>query len=160
MPIRPFVKEDIEPLTHILRSTEMFREEEIVVAVELMEIVVEEKDQKDYVMYTYIDEANVVRGYYCVGPTPMTQSTFDLYWIAVDPLTQGKGVGKQLIRHCEEYMQSHGGTLVVAETSSQPKYEKTRSFYLGNGYTEASRIRDYYAPGDDLVVYSKHFQEV
>lgn len=157
MSIRPFVKEDIPPLREILRATDVFKEEEITVAVELMEIVVEEPEQKDYVMATYVDEGDAVRGYYCIGPTPMTVSTFDLYWIAVDPAMQGKGIGKALNRHCEEYIVSKGGTLIVAETSSQPKYEKTRAFYLHNHYVEASRIKDYYAPGDDLVVYTKHF---
>jgi hypothetical protein len=46
--------------------------------------------------------------------------------------------------------------LVVAETSSQPKYEKTRRFYLTRGYAELARIRDYYRRGDDLVVYGKY----
>ena len=156
MSIRPFVKEDIQPLRDILRATDVFKEEEIVVAVELMEIAAGEPDQQEYIMATSVDEANVVRGYYCIGPTPMTCSTFDLYWIAVDPAMHGKGIGRELHRHCEEYIVSRGGTLIVAETSSQPKYEKTRAFYLRNHYIEASRIRDYYSPGDDLVVYTKH----
>jgi len=156
MSIRPFQREDVQPLLEILRATKVFREEEIDVALELMEIVVGEKDQKDYVSFTLVDDLNTVRGYYCVGPTPMTASTYDLYWIAVDPSVHGQGIGTQLLRHCEEYVRSKGGTLIIAETSSQPKYESTRSFYRRHHYTESSRIKDYYAPGDDLVVYSKN----
>jgi ribosomal protein S18 acetylase RimI-like enzyme len=156
MAIRPFQKEDIQPLLEILRATDMFREEEIGVALELMKIVVEEKDQKDYASCTFVDDSNTVRGYYCVGPTPMTASTYDLYWIAVDPRVHAQGVGKRLLRHCEEYVRSKGGTLIIAETSSQPKYENTRSFYRRNHYTEASRIKNYYSQGDDLVVYTKN----
>jgi ribosomal protein S18 acetylase RimI-like enzyme len=156
MSIRPFQKEDIQPLLAILRATDMFREEEIGVALELMEIVAEEKDQKDYASCTFVDDSNTVRGYYCVGPTPMTASTYDLYWIAVDPRVHAQGVGKQLLRHCEEYVRSKRGTLIIAETSSQPKYENTHSFYRRNHYTEASRIKDYYSRGDDLVVYTKN----
>jgi ribosomal protein S18 acetylase RimI-like enzyme len=156
MSIRPFQKEDIQPLIEILRATEVFREEEIAVALELMEIVIEEKDQKDYVISTFVDDSNTVRGYYCVGPTPMTVSSYDLYWIAVDPRIHSQGIGKQLLRHCEEYVKSKGGTLIIAETSSQPKYENTHSFYRRNHYTEASRIKDYYSQGDDLVVYTKN----
>jgi ribosomal protein S18 acetylase RimI-like enzyme len=156
MSIRPFQKEDIQPLIEILHATEVFREEEIAVALELMEIVIEEKDQKDYVISTFVDDSNTVRGYYCVGPTPMTVSSYDLYWIAVDPRIHSQGIGKQLLRHCEEYVKSKGGTLIIAETSSQPKYENTHSFYRRNHYTEASRIKDYYSQGDDLVVYTKN----
>ncbi len=156
MVIRPFHKEDIRPLQDIIRATGVFKEEEVAVAVELMEIVPEEKGQSDYVLYTAVDDSNIVRGYYCVGPTPMTEGTFDLYWIAVDPTYQSKGIGKQLLRHCEEYVKAHSGRLIVAETSSQAKYDNTRKFYQRCNYIEASRIKDYYSVGDDLVVYTKH----
>ncbi len=156
MAVRPFQSGDLVPLVDIVEGTNVFRGEEIKVARELMEIVGRDKAQKDYVIATYVDDKNAVRGYYCVGPTPMTESTYDLYWIAVDPGAHGKGIGKQLLRHCEEYIRERGGKLVVAETSSQAKYEKTRLFYEHNHYTEASRIKDYYAPGDGLVVYIKY----
>lgn len=156
MPIRYFQKQDLESLVEIVKATDVFREEEVAVARELMEIVAEEKDQKDYVIGTYADENDVPRGYYCIGQTPMTNATYDLYWIAVDPQMHGKGIGKALLQHCEEHIRQHGGRLVIAETSSTAKYDKTRSFYEHNQYTEASRIKQYYAPDDDLVVYIKY----
>jgi len=156
MPIRPFHKGDLEPLIEIVKATNVFRDEEIAVAHELMEVAAEQKDQKDYTIYTYVDESDTVRGYYCIGQTPITEATYDLYWIAVDPRTHGKGIGKELLRHCEEFIRQCGGKLIVAETSSMAKYEKTRLFYEHNHYTEASRIRDYYGPGDGLVVYIKY----
>ena len=156
MPIRSFQKQDLEPLVEIVKATEVFREEEIAVARELMEVVANEKDQKDYVIGTYVDDDGIPRGYYCSGQTPMTLSTYDLYWIAVDPKMHGKGIGKALLQHCEEHIRQSGGRLVIAETSSTAKYDKTRSFYVHNHYTEASRIRKYYAPDDDLVVYIKY----
>jgi ribosomal protein S18 acetylase RimI-like enzyme len=156
MAIRPFRKEDLQPLVELVQATKVFREEEVAVARELMEIVAEDKDQKDYVIATYADENNAVRGYYCVGQTPMTETTYDLYWIAVDPQFHGKGIGDELLRHCEDYVRQRGGRLIIAETSSMEKYGKTRLFYEHHHYTEASRINDYYAPGDGLVVYIKY----
>jgi ribosomal protein S18 acetylase RimI-like enzyme len=156
MTIRPFRKDDLQSLVDLVSATKVFREEEVAVARELMEIVAEDGDQNDYVIATYTDENDIVRGYYCVGHTPMTASTYDLYWIAVDPDTHGKGIGKQLLQHCEDHVRRQGGKLIIAETSSMAKYEKTRLFYEHNHYTEASRIHDYYAPGDGLVVYIKY----
>ncbi|MBM4160985.1 MAG: GNAT family N-acetyltransferase [Ignavibacteria bacterium] len=156
MPIRPFRKEDIQPLLELLRATEVFKEEEVSIALELMEVVAEEKDQRDYAICTFVDDSDTVRGYYCVGRTPLTVSTFDLYWIAVDPRMHGQGIGKQLLQHCEQYVKAVGGTLIIAETSSQAKYDSTRRFYEHQHYTEASRIKGYYSPGDDLVVYTKN----
>ena len=156
MTIRPFQKEDLQPLVQLVQATDVFREEEVAIARELMEIVAEDKDQKDYVIATSVDESNTVRGYYCVGHTPMTETTYDLYWIAVDPQMHGKGIGKQLLLHCEEHVRQQGGRLIIAETSSMEKYAKTRLFYEHHHYTQASRIENYYAPGDGLVVYIKH----
>ncbi|MEX0602783.1 MAG: GNAT family N-acetyltransferase [Bacteroidota bacterium] len=147
------------PLERILRNTDVFRPEELEVALELMQVVIDEPGQEDYMMQTLVDEEGVVRGYYCVGPTPMTEGTFDLYWIASDPEVHGKGVGTKLLEHCETIVRSRNGKLIVAETSSQPKYDATRAFYERRGYCLAARIRDYYSPGDDLVIYSKHLQE-
>jgi ribosomal protein S18 acetylase RimI-like enzyme len=87
----------------------------------------------------------------------MTKATFDLYWIAVHPRVHKKKIGHDLLQHCEEQVKSMSGKLLVVETSSQSKYEPTRRFYLQHRYTEAACIKDYYAPGDDLVIYTKHF---
>jgi ribosomal protein S18 acetylase RimI-like enzyme len=157
MEIRELRREDVEPLKRILKATNVFRDEEVIVAVELMEATLGQRD--DYVQRTIVDGENVVQGYYCIGLTPMTQSTFDLYWIAVNPEYHGKGLGRQLLLHSEDLIRSLKGTLIVVETSSLPKYEPTRKFYVRNQYLETARIRDYYAPGDDLMIYTKHLQE-
>jgi len=155
MPMRPFVREDKLPLKEILEATGVFRKEEIDVALELMEIVIEEVGQQDYVMAVSTDEAQVVRGYYCVGPTPMTETSFDLYWIAVDPRQYGSGASRELMEHCESFVRSKGGKKIIAETSSQSSYDRTRTFYQRRGYCEEARIKDYYSSGDDLIIYTK-----
>lgn len=159
MAIRPFVKEDAQPLKEILLATQVFRNEEIEVAVELMEIVIEDPHQRDYIMMTSVDEQNTVQGYYCVGPTPMTESSFDLYWIAVDPRKFGTGVSHELLDHCETYVRSQKGTKLIAETSSLQSYGRTHAFYLKHGFSEEARIKGYYSAGDDLVIFTKHFKE-
>jgi len=157
MPIRKFEKEDIKPLEEIVRATGVFREEEIGVAVELMDIAASDKDQKEYFLFSYVDDTGTLQGYYCAGPTPLTQSTFDLYWIAVHPRVHKKRIGHELLEHCEDQVKTMGGKLLVVETSSQPKYELTRRFYFRHHYTESARIKDYYAQDDDLVIFSKYF---
>jgi len=159
MSIRKFEPSDLPALVEIVRATGVFREEEIDIAAELLEVAANDPGQKDYIIYTSVDDTGALSGYYCVGPTPMTKSTFDLYWIAVDPTRHGAGIGYELLQHCEELVRSMGGSLIMVETSSLPKYDATRKFYVRNTYAEEARIRSYYAPGDDLVVYSKHITE-
>jgi hypothetical protein len=46
---------------------------------------------------------------------------------------------------------------LVVETSSRSDYAPTRGFYGRRGYTEAARVREFYAPGDDRIIYTKRF---
>ena len=154
-PIRPLVRNDREPIRRLLVETGVFTQEEVAIALELIDIVLDKSDQKDYIINTYVNE-NSVAGYYCIGPTPATEATFDLYWIATKPSVHGKGIGTRLNEHALNLIRSKGGRLVIAETSSQPKYDATRNFYIARGYTELARIRDYYRAGDDLVVYGRY----
>jgi ribosomal protein S18 acetylase RimI-like enzyme len=153
--IRPFRREDREPIRTLLTDTGVFTDEEVAIALELMDVVLDKPDQKDYII-NVCEEENEVLGYYCIGPTPATQSTYDLYWIATKPSVHRRGIGSTLDEHARNLIKSQGGTLVIAETSSQPKYEKTRAFYTTRRYSELARIRDYYRPGDDLIVYGKY----
>jgi ribosomal protein S18 acetylase RimI-like enzyme len=153
--IRNLRREDREPLQRLLSATGMFTEEEIGIALELIDAVLDRPEQKDYIIRC-CEAAGVVAGYYCIGPTPATDGTFDLYWIAVAKEAQGSGIGRLLNAHAEDLARHLGGRLLVAETSSQQKYEPTRSFYRTQEYGELARIRDYYRPGDDLVVYGKY----
>ena len=156
MTIRPLRREDKEPIQTLLRATDVFNEEEIDVAIELMEICLDDPEQKDYEIFTSVDDGDRVSGYVCIGPTPATHGTYDLYWIAVTPDEHGKGVGSELLRFTEEHLRAKGGRLLIAETSSTPKYEKTRAFYLRKGFEERACIKEYYRPGDDLIIYGKY----
>ena len=68
---------------------------------------------------------------------------------------QARGVGTALLHHAEEEIRREHGRLLLIETSSLPHYEPTRRFYLKHGYEQAVVLRDFYADGDDLVVFRK-----
>ncbi len=154
--IRPMTEADKAPILDILDRTEMFTAEELDVALELIDAWLYRKEQKDYILITALVEGKPA-GYVCYGPTPATEGTFDLYWIAVDPLLQGKGIGRELLRHTEQEVVGAGGKLVVIETSSQEKYRPTRGFYEKNGYAIEARIKDFYREGDDRLIFTRRF---
>jgi len=72
--------------------------------------------------------------------------------LAVDPAAQGKGIGTTLVRAVERELRDRGARMLLVETSSRPDYSNTRAFYAHCGYTEAARIRDFYAPADDRIM--------
>ncbi len=157
--IRKLLVQDKPAIVEIVKQTGVFSDEEVQVAIELMDEFLHKPDQRDYDIYVAEGDGGELLGYYCVGPTPLTRGTFDLYWIAVNPRLHNRGIGGLLNRHCEDLVRSQGGRLIVAETSSMPHYDGTRRFYLRQGYQEVARIHNYYKVGDDLVVYGKYVQQ-
>jgi ribosomal protein S18 acetylase RimI-like enzyme len=153
--IRPLAAEDRATLSRILTECGSFSEEEVKVALELIDININDKTQSDYEIFVE-EEGGAVRGYVCIGPRPLTEGTYDLYWIAVDPGVQSKGIGSNLVRFSESHLIDKGGRLILIETSSRPSYERERRFYERNGYTELVTIREFYRPGDSLVMFGKY----
>jgi ribosomal protein S18 acetylase RimI-like enzyme len=96
-----------------------------------------------------------VIGFACYGKIPCTREAFDLYWIAVHPDHQGCGLGRQLLSAVEQAIRSAGGTQLYADTSGRADYETTRRYYLATGFSPAACLKDFYAPGDDKVIFRK-----
>ena len=101
---------------------------------------------------------STITGYICYGPTPLTEGTWDIYWEAVAPGKQGRGIGSALMKSAEKEIVRAKGRLALVETSSTPLYEKTRNFYLGQGYEVICHIPDFYAPGDDKLILQKRLK--
>jgi len=150
--LRPVGRAQRARLEELTRATGFFREEEVATAVELLDESLAGDD--DYRFVGAFETDDLV-GYACWGPTPGTEGTSDLYWIVVDRSRQGAGVGTKLLSEVEGRLLAEGCRLVVVETSSRADYAPTRGFYENRGYTRAATIPGYYAPGDDLVVYTK-----
>lgn len=153
--LRPVGRAHRAQLERLTRATGLFREDEVATAVELLDANLAGSDDYRFVGAFGDSPEHTLAGYACWGPTPGTTGTCDLYWIAVDPAWQGKGVGTQLVREVERQLMADGCRLVVVETSSRADYGPTRRFYERRGYTRAATIPGYYAPGDDLVIYTK-----
>lgn len=155
MEIRPIIQKDRVTLQSMLVKVEVFTPEEIGVAMELIDIVLKDQDQKDYRIHCMVDGQDQPMGYICYGPTPMTQGTFDLYWIAVAPRVQGHGIGAGLLDFLEETVRDRNGRMILVDTSSIPQYEKTQRFYFRKGFHEVARVPDYYHPGNDRITFCK-----
>lgn len=158
--IRNLLPSDREPLSCLLSRIPQFDRDDINLALELIDIAIGNTDQKDYSFLIAEDNTGDVIGYACFGPTPLTDRTFSLYWIAVDPTMAGHGVGTLLLRTVEEQLAARGARLIFLETSSDPSYELTRRFYQKNDYQPAEIFHDFFRDGEDRVIFVKRFQRI
>lgn len=155
--IRRLKPADAEEIEIMLGRISNFTGNEISVAMELVNIAVMNPDQTDYNIFVY-EQDNRIAGYHCTGKRPLTDGTYDLYWIASDPESRVKGIGTALLKHAEEFVKQNNGRWLLAETSSKDEYANTRRFYLKNLYSIVAEIKDFYASGDNLLVFGKFFR--
>jgi ribosomal protein S18 acetylase RimI-like enzyme len=143
-----------DALVSILGRTKEFSEDDREVALELLDLGIRREDT--YRFWVWEGPDGKALGYICFGPTPMTQGTFDLYWICVDPDTKGQGLGRKLVAGMEETLKSEGARLIRVETAGTEEYAATRAFYDRLKYEVVAQIRDFYWPGNDLFIYGRY----
>lgn len=146
---------DVQAVRDIILSTGFFRPDEVDVAVELVEENLAKGAETSGYHFIFAESEGETIGYACFGPIACTIGSYDLFWIAVHDKCRGKGAGKEILRRSEEAVARMKGRRLYIETSSQPKYEPTRAFYLRTDYVEEARLKEFYAPGDDKVIYVK-----
>jgi len=145
---------DKPALIAILHGLPQFKPAEVAVAEEVIDSYLADPTGSGYNTLVAKD-GSAINGYICYGPTPLTEGTWDVYWMAVSAEKQGKGVGGALLAYAEDKIKEVGGRLIVIETSSQTSYVKSRRFYSNHGYEAIARLPDFYAPGDDKIILQK-----
>lgn len=153
--IREMQREDRDCIQNILHETKSFTKQEIQIAIEMVDVYLKNHLQKDYQIWTAVLENDTVAGFINYGPAPLTDSTYDVYWIAVSPSFQGKGIGTILMSFAEKKIKEQEGHMICIETSSTVQYDHTQKFYIGRGYILESRIKDFYRTGDDKLTFVK-----
>ncbi len=126
---------------------------------ELWHAYLAQGEASGYVFLVY-REGQQVLGYACFGPHPLTEGSFDVYWIAVDPANRGRGIGRALFACVEAEVRLRGGRLLLVETSSSPAYAPARRFYEACGYRYQAVVHNFYAPGDDLIIFVKELTPI
>lgn len=151
MTIREIRAADRAGIEDMLVACHAFSDEEVHVALEIVDESIATGPGRFYHTFVGCEGDNVI-GYVCAAPTPLTRSTWHVYWLCVHPNGQRRGIATALQKYTEDFIRSQGGKRVVVETSGRADYSGTRTFYESAGYLPAGRIPDYYKPGDDWVV--------
>jgi ribosomal protein S18 acetylase RimI-like enzyme len=152
--LRPTIPDDTPILLDLARRTNVFKPLEIEALQEVLDDYHAANEELGHKAVT-LEQGGKTVGFAYYAPAAMTDRTWYLYWIAVAPEVQNKGLGGVMLRQAEEDIRQSQGRLLVIETSGLPHYELTRRFYLKNGYEQAGVVPDFYADGDDMVVFRK-----
>ena len=145
---------DYEDLERLFRRAEAFTEKEITVALEVFNAAC--VGDVDYRTLGLFARKELV-GYVCYGPAPISEGTFIVYWMCVDPRYRRRGLGRYLLKRAEEEALNEKTRMVVIETSGKPSYRGTRLFWQACGYRLEAKIDDFYGPGDPILFYVKRF---
>ncbi len=148
---------DRETVRALVAATGFFRDDEVAVAVELVDERLVKGAASGY-HFVFAEVEGQTAGYACYGPIACTVWSYDLFWIAVDPRRQRLGLGRRLVEESERLIREAGGRRVYIETSGKEQYLPTRGFYERCGYAFDAELAEFYGPGDSKVVYVKRVE--
>jgi ribosomal protein S18 acetylase RimI-like enzyme len=94
-------------------------------------------------------------GFCYAVPEEMADGKWNMRALAVRPDLQGKGFGTAMIVALEQKLQSSNQRILIVDTSGTDDFALARNFYAKNGYQEEARVRDFWARGDDKVIFRK-----
>ncbi|WP_372755013.1 GNAT family N-acetyltransferase [Labilibaculum sp.] len=144
---------DFSHLKEILISTGFFYDSEVEIVMELAQENLEKGEEKSGYIFNIAEENGTPLAFTCYGNIPGTESSFDLYWIAVHKSLRGKGVGRILMDMAVEDIHKRGGKNIWIETASRPLYEPTRQFYLAYGCEKVAELPEFYGKNDNKVIF-------
>ena len=152
--IRPTIPADSPTLIELASATGVFKPHEIKALGEVLDDYHSANHAIGHRAITFEQEGQIL-GFAYYAPAAMTDRSWYLYWIAVAKHTHARGIGGKLLKHVEDDIRASNGRILFIETSSLPHYDLTRKFYLKHHYEQACVLPDFYADGDDLVVFRK-----
>ncbi len=146
--------QDVERVRRLVENTGFFSPAEVDLAAELVSERLAKGADSGY-EFVLVEHYGRLAGYACYGPIPATAASYDLYWIAVPPDFQGKGLGRRLLKEVEKRIRSAGGKRIYVDTSQRAQYAGTRAFYERSGYRLETVLEDFYGRGDGKAIYCK-----
>ena len=126
-------------------------------AVELAEAALKDGNTPENYAFVFAEEEGRTVGYACFARVPCTVSTFEIYWLGVHDDCRGRGIGKILINEVVRIVRELGATKLLLQTAGREQYIPTQKFYLSCGFKEEARLKNYYAEGDDCLIFTRDF---
>jgi ribosomal protein S18 acetylase RimI-like enzyme len=150
MLVRSTTQEDIPAIKKVLDETGLFPSEALA---DMIQSYFSELETPDIWLTCELEHQGI--GFCYAMPETATDGTWNMLAIAVLPSLQGSGAGAAIVTTLEATLRATGNRVLIVDTSAGEVYAKARQFYRGIGYTEEARIREFWAAGDDKIVFWK-----
>ena len=150
MNIRPTRHNDLADLQEVLDGTELFPSEMLP---DMVSSFLSGDKGSDMWLTCEVDGRAI--GFCYAVPEEFTDGAWNMLALAVLPSLQGEGHGGALVAQLEETLKDRSQRVLIVDTSGVDAFAQTREFYRKNGYIEEARIRDFWAAGDDKIVFWK-----
>lgn len=153
--VRPVVEADTSSLEQVLEETGLFPVELLAPMIAPYFSQTDGAGDADRAIWMTAEAggAPISLGY-CEAEA-MTEGTWNLLAIGVTPAHQSQGVGEAMIGYLEKSLNARAARLLLVETSSMPEFDGARDFYRRCGFAQEAQIRNFYADGEDKVVFAK-----
>lgn len=147
--LRPVTREDAPAVVDLVVAAGMFTRDEAGFLEEALLLA-----EGTTCLVQDADDGDGLASLVLYRPEEAADRVFDLTMIAVRPDLQGAGRGAALMRHAEQDLRDQGQRMLVVRTSGTEQFDRTRAFYRRLGYSQHTRVPDYWTDGDDLVLFT------
>ena len=148
MNIRAATPNDLADIERVLEDTDLFPPDMLE---EMIELFFSGSPDERWLVCE-LEDAGVM-GFSYARTEMLTEGTWNLLAIGFRVAHQGQGYGTAMIEAVEHALDT--ARVLIVETSGLDDFAATRHFYETHGYTKEAVIRDYWADGDDKVIYWK-----
>jgi ribosomal protein S18 acetylase RimI-like enzyme len=121
----------------------------------LPEIIAEYTRGSDLQVWNVVEFNGKVAGFAFAEPERLTDRTWNLRAIGVDPACHRLGIATALLTGIETTLRARAARLIVIETTDSEDQTAARAFYPQRGYNEGARIREFWEAGVDKLVFCK-----
>lgn len=146
--------DDPEAVRELVTATSVFSGTEVGWAVEIVETALARGAAAGY-HFLFADGPAGLEGFTCFGPIDGTDNRFDLYWIAVSPKAQGKGLGRKLLAETVVAARTLDATHMFIDTSTRGDYAAARKLYEALGFAHMGTLVDFYSDGDGKALFGR-----
>ncbi len=148
--IRMVSANDLPDLKEVLDSIDLFPSDMLE---DMISDFLDNPETED-IWFTEVENDKPISIGFC-APEKLTEGTYNLYAIGVRSDLQSSGTGSRMMAFIENYLKGKGHRILIVDTSGTDAFESTRRFYEKLGYDKEAVLRDFWADGDDKVVYRK-----